>query len=113
MTKGYDLPCDAVLHTVGPIWKGGHQGEAQLLRSCYESCLALAREHSLKRLAFSAISCGAYRFPLDRAAQIALGAVAEAIRSDDEAFEEILFPCLHQKTLQAFSAALEEIRTTS
>lgn len=72
ITQGYRLAAKFVIHTVGPVWQGGHSGEDELLASCYASCLLLAEEHSLKSIAFPAISCGVYGFPVQRAADIAI-----------------------------------------
>jgi O-acetyl-ADP-ribose deacetylase len=72
ITPGFRLPARFVIHAVGPVWTGGHHGEDALLASCYETALKLAEQHALKSIAFPAISCGVYRFPMDRAAAIAL-----------------------------------------
>jgi O-acetyl-ADP-ribose deacetylase (regulator of RNase III) len=72
ITPGFRLPARYVIHTVGPVWRGGTTGEPQLLASCYRSSLALAREHRLGSIAFPAISCGIYGYPVDRAAAIAV-----------------------------------------
>jgi O-acetyl-ADP-ribose deacetylase (regulator of RNase III) len=72
ITRGYNLPAKWVIHTVGPIWRGGEANEDELLASCYRTSLALAMEYSIRTLAFPAISTGIYGFPMDRAAQIAL-----------------------------------------
>jgi O-acetyl-ADP-ribose deacetylase (regulator of RNase III) len=78
ITAGYRLPAKYVIHSVGPVWQGGHENEDALLASCYRESLRLAREHELTSIAFPAISCGAYRFPLPRAARIA----AETIHAE-------------------------------
>ncbi len=72
ITRGYRLPSRFVIHTVGPVWCGGHQGEDGLLAGCYRSCLSLAKNHGLQSIAFPAISTGAYGFPVERAAKIAM-----------------------------------------
>jgi O-acetyl-ADP-ribose deacetylase (regulator of RNase III) len=72
ITKGYRLPAKWVIHTVGPVWRDGAHGEDGLLASCYRSCLALAEEHGIRTIAFPSISTGAYGFPMDRAARIAV-----------------------------------------
>lgn len=79
MTAGYDLPARHVIHTVGPVWRGGGWGEDQLLASCYEKAIALAAEAGLSSLAFPAISTGVYAFPAERAAPIAVAAVRAAL----------------------------------
>ena len=78
ITRGYRLPARYVVHTAGPVWRGRRGGEARLLASCYRSCLQLARDHDCDRVAFPAISCGVYGYPLDEAARVSL----EAVRGD-------------------------------
>ncbi|MBR3910634.1 MAG: O-acetyl-ADP-ribose deacetylase, partial [Anaerotignum sp.] len=73
ITKGYKLKAKYVIHTPGPIWRGGKWGEADLLANCYKNCLALAKENGVKTIAFPSISTGVYRFPVDQAAKIAVG----------------------------------------
>lgn len=77
ITKGYDLPARHVIHTVGPVWKGGDRGEDDLLASAYRNSLALARQHDLTSIAFPAISTGIYGFPPDRAARIAVATIRD------------------------------------
>ncbi|OQX30411.1 MAG: O-acetyl-ADP-ribose deacetylase [Candidatus Sedimenticola endophacoides] len=89
ITPGFDLPARRVIHTVGPVWRGGGEGETHLLRSCYENCLTLARREGLGRIAFPAISTGVYGYPKHEAARIALGAMGEAVND----FEEIAACC--------------------
>jgi O-acetyl-ADP-ribose deacetylase (regulator of RNase III) len=72
LTRGYRLPARWVIHTVGPIWRGGHAGEEEVLRGCYRSCLRIARERALVTLAFPSISTGAYRYPVAEASRVAL-----------------------------------------
>jgi O-acetyl-ADP-ribose deacetylase len=79
MTRGYLLPAAHVIHAVGPVWDGGAHGEDERLASCYRSALGLARTHGFASIAFPAISCGAYRFPIERAARIAVRAVADEL----------------------------------
>lgn len=73
ITPGFHLPARHVVHTVGPIWQGGWHGEAELLAACYRNSLALAEAHGLSEIAFPAISCGVYGYPLEAAARVALG----------------------------------------
>ncbi len=82
VTRGYLLPAKYVIHTVGPVWRGGRSGEAALLSSCYTTSLALACEHHCQSIAFPAISCGVYGYPLDLAAQVSLDAVRHFLRSN-------------------------------
>ena len=80
ITKAYRLPARHIIHTVGPVWGRGLAGEADALRRCYESCLALAREHGLRSIAFPSISTGAYGYPIEQAAPIAVRAVLDSDR---------------------------------
>ncbi len=82
MTPGFHLPARHVIHTVGPVWHGGQQGEPDLLANCYRSALALAREYEIASIAFPAISCGVYGYPADAAAAIAAREVARALGED-------------------------------
>ena len=96
ITKGYRLPAKYVIHTPGPIWKGGNNGERELLASSYRSCLELAVEHGCKTVAFPSISTGVYRFPLELAAPIAVGTV-RAFLKDHPEIERVLFVCFSQQ----------------
>ena len=92
LTKGYLRPARYVIHTVGPVWNGGGHGERELLASCYVSCFEIARMHGLRSLAFPAISCGVYRFPVEEAVAIAMReTVAELAGSD--AIDQVIFAC--------------------
>jgi len=105
ITRGYRLPAKHVIHTVGPVWNGGDRGEPELLASCYRESLALARAHGLRTLAFPAISCGVYGYPLDKAVAIAVRECADALR-DEAAFERIIFACFGADALAAYETAL-------
>ncbi len=102
ITQGYNLPARHVIHTVGPVWRGGAQGEDDLLASCYRRSLEVATENGLHSIAFPAISTGVYRFPPKRAARIATGTVAEFLARDD-LLKSVVFCCF-----SADSAALHE-----
>ena len=105
LTKGYRLPARYVIHTVGPVWNGGEHGERELLASCYLSCFAIAREHGLRSLAFPAISCGVYRFPVELAVEIALRETAAALSKND-AIEQVIFACFDDVVYAAYSAVV-------
>lgn len=77
-TKAYEMPCRYIIHTVGPVWHGGKNGEDELLASCYRSCLREAAEHGIRSIAFPCISTGVYGFPRDRAARIALDVLKDS-----------------------------------
>lgn len=103
ITPGFNLPCRHIIHTVGPVWQGGDQGEAELLSACYQNCLALAHTHQLSSLAFPAISTGVYGFPKAQAAEIAVGAVrgwqADLPRA-------VIFVCFDAETQALYQALL-------
>jgi O-acetyl-ADP-ribose deacetylase (regulator of RNase III) len=101
LTSGYRLPAKYVIHTVGPVWHGGEHAERELLASCYHSCFAVAHEHNLKTLAFPAISCGIYHFPLHLAVEIAMREThAELTRSD--AIHKVIFACFGEEIYTAY-----------
>ena len=105
LTKGYRLPAKFVIHTVGPVWSGGERGEPELLKSCYQSVFRIARENGIGSLAFPAISCGVYRFPVERAVKIAIGeTVAELISGD--AIQKVVFACFGDEIFQAYQRAV-------
>ena len=106
MTRGYRLPARHVIHTVGPVWHGGRSGEPQLLASCYRRSLALALAHRLKSIAFPAISCGAYGYPLEKATAIAVSAVR--VFEGLDALEKVLFACAQRDVLAAYESVLAE-----
>jgi O-acetyl-ADP-ribose deacetylase (regulator of RNase III) len=106
ITPGFRLPATHVIHTVGPVWRGGRSGEAQLLASCYRRALELAYAHGVASIAFPAISCGAYGFPLERAIPIAIDTVRGFERLD--ALERVVFACAQDEVLAAYTRALAD-----
>ena len=106
ITKGYKLPAKHVIHTVGPVWNGGSHGEGGLLENCYRNSLALAREAGVRTIAFPAISTGVYRFPLDRAARIAVATVADELARDRGSIEKVIFCTFGAAATDAYRAAL-------
>ena len=107
LTGAYNLPCRYVIHTPGPIWKGGGHGEAELLASCYRSSLALAVEHGCRTVAFPAISAGVYGYPLAEAAAIAVNTVRD-FAARDNTLETVTFVCFLPEVKAAFDQALRE-----
>lgn len=105
ITPGFNLPAKYVIHTVGPVWQGGSQGEAVLLASCYRESLLLAAEHGIKTIAFPAISTGVYRYPLDAAARVAVRAV-EAYLAENFIIECVYLVCFNAVALQALHKVL-------
>jgi O-acetyl-ADP-ribose deacetylase len=90
ITRGYSLPARFVIHTVGPVWSGGHRGEPETLANCYRNSLRLASENELGAVAFPAISCGAYRYPIPDAARIAIETTTEFLR-ENSSIAEVMF----------------------
>ncbi len=104
MTGGYELPAKHVIHTVGPVWNGGGAREPELLASCYRASLALAHAHGIKTIAFPAISCGVYGYPLEQAVTIAVRECRAA--PVDAVFEKIIFACFDANMLALYQAEL-------
>ena len=94
ITKGYKLKARHIIHTVGPVWQGGHAHEAELLASCYRECLHLAQTHGLNSIAFPAISCGIYRYPPDQACAIAIQEI-KAFLATAETRMQVIFACFN------------------
>jgi len=105
ITPGFRLPARYVIHTVGPVWGGGERGEDRLLADCYRNSLALAHRHGLASIAYPAISTGAYGFPPNRAARIALRTVLAALE-DAAAIERVIFCCFGSESLRHHHNAL-------
>lgn len=108
ITPGFDLPAMWVIHTVGPVWQGGHAGEDEQLANCYRNSLALARMHGVTTIAFPAIGTGAYGFPMERAARIALGEVAAGM-ARDPGLARTIFALRGEEALRAHQAVFAEI----
>jgi O-acetyl-ADP-ribose deacetylase (regulator of RNase III) len=107
LTKGYRLPASHVIHTVGPIWRGGGAGEPDILAACYRSCLRIAKDLDFARIAFPAIATGIYGFPRDQAARIAIGAAIAHFAAQPTP-ETIIFVCFDGATHAAYEAALAD-----
>jgi O-acetyl-ADP-ribose deacetylase (regulator of RNase III) len=108
LTKGYRLPAKYVLHAVGPVWNGGSHNEPELLASCYRSCFELARRHNLHTLAFPAISCGIYHYPIEQAVEIALRETVKAL-SESPAIEKVIFACFGNDVFTAYQRGIKSI----
>jgi O-acetyl-ADP-ribose deacetylase (regulator of RNase III) len=108
ITTAGNLPSKFVIHTVGPIWRGGNQNEPQLLRSCYINSLKLAEENKIRTISFPSISTGVYGYPVDQASEVALKAVADYLNKSN-AFEEVVFVLFDSSTYQAYANALESL----
>jgi O-acetyl-ADP-ribose deacetylase (regulator of RNase III) len=105
LTQGYRLGAKWVIHTVGPVWRGGGRGEDELLASCYRNCLEAAVRNGIKTIAFPAISTGAYGFPVQRAAKIALSEVGAFLRKNS-AIERAIMVCFDVQTLEAYQSEM-------
>ena len=107
ITRGYRLPAKHVIHTPGPVWRGGTHGEDSLLASCYRSCLGLAVENGCKTVDFPSISTGVYAFPVERAAGIAIRTIGTFL-AEHPAIERVRMVCFDSRTKAAYDAALKE-----
>ena len=108
VSKGYRLPARWVIHTVGPIWKGGHKNEENLLASCYKNSYQAAQDLGVKTMAFPSISTGAYGFPLERATQIALDETKKFLESS-ETLTKVLFVCFGEKAYNTYQEVYKRV----
>lgn len=107
VTRGYRLKCKWVIHTVGPIWRGGTEREPELLASCYRRCLELATELGVRSIAFPSISTGAYGYPIEAAAQVATETTLLVVESHSTELELVEFVCFDEMTAQSYRKLLE------
>jgi O-acetyl-ADP-ribose deacetylase (regulator of RNase III) len=105
ITRGYRLPAKFVIHTVGPVWNGGTRGEPEQLASCYRRSLQVAVENGVRSIAFPAISCGIYGYPIEAATEIALSETAEFLRQHD-AIDQVIFACFGDDVFTAYQRTL-------
>src|SRR5579871_1199818 len=112
ITGGYKLPARHVIHTVGPVWRGGKAHEEELLANCYRNSLALAEQHGCKTVAFPAISTGIYRFPIERATPIAVAEVRQWLDAHPLP-EKVLFVCFANEVYQSYREALGDERPSA
>jgi O-acetyl-ADP-ribose deacetylase (regulator of RNase III) len=108
ITPSFRIPARYVIHTVGPVWSGGGSRERELLSSCYRSCLALAKDHDVRSVAFPAISCGAYGFPIHDAAGIAAREIAQFLRADSR-MERVVLVAFDEKLRTVLAAAVADL----
>jgi len=108
ITMGYRLPARHVIHAVGPVWNGGNHGEGALLASCYRRAIDLCRTHALRSIAFPAISTGVYRFPADRAAEIAVASTIEALK-DAPSLDRIIYCCFSNEGARLHEQAIARL----
>ena len=105
ITKGYKLPARFIIHTVGPVWRGGKNGEPELLASCYRKSLAIAEKHEMKSIAFPSISTGVYGYPIELAARVAVETACDVVRKSSK-MEEIIFCCFSPSDLDVYKSLL-------
>ena len=106
LQREYRLPAKYVVHTVGPVWRGGRSGEDELLHNCYEKPLKLAEQNGVKTIAFPSTTTGAYRFPIERSARIAVNTVRESLEKMN-AFEKVIFVCFSQADYEVYKKAMD------
>lgn len=112
ITIGGNLPAKYVIHTVGPIWRGGNRNEPELLANCYTNSLKLATENGINTISFPSISTGAYGYPLDQAAEVALMAVVDFLNKDDS-FDEVVFVLFNDMIYKSYEEALKVLAKTN
>lgn len=109
ITSGFRLPARFVIHTVGPVWSGGDNDEAQLLASCYRSCMDIAAEQGFRSIAFPAISCGVYGYPVDQAAAIAINSITDHLQNCVD-LETVYLVCFAEPVLKAYHEQFNRIK---
>ncbi len=107
LTKGYNLPCDYIIHTVGPIWNGGNKNEEKLLADCYHNSMQIALDNGIRKLAFPSISTGIYHFPVELAAKIAVHTVAGFLSENAEKFDLVEWVLFDENTEKTYEAEVE------
>lgn len=107
ITKGYDLPAKFIIHTPGPVWRGGEKGEPELLASCYRRSLELAVKNGCRSIAFPSISCGIYGYPLNQAAEIAVREVSVFLDKKPE-MEKVIFVCFSDEVYSIYNSVITD-----
>ena len=108
ITKAYNLPCDYVIHTVGPIWNGGMKNEGELLANCYYNSLKLAMENGIRTIAFPSISTGVYGYPVEKAAKVAVGTVARFLEENPKTFDLAEWVLFDDYTMKVYEGEVEK-----
>ena len=110
ITKAYNLPCDYVIHTVGPVWNGGKKNEEKLLADCYYNSMCVALENGIRTIAFPSIATGVYRFPIDLAAKIAVRTVAKFLEDNEGQFDLVEWVLFDEQTARAYEQEVDKLR---
>lgn len=110
ITKAYNLPCKYIIHTVGPIWEGGNKGEAMQLSSCYLKALELAKENHIRSIAFPSISTGAYGYPVQEAAKVAVKTLKEYLDLNPKDFDEVVLVLFDKPTKMIYDMELKRLK---
>jgi O-acetyl-ADP-ribose deacetylase (regulator of RNase III) len=108
ITKGYRLRARYVIHTVGPVWRGGGEGESGLLASCYRESLRVGADHGVTSIAFPAISTGVYGYPVEEAARVAVASVRRFLKESAHRYEEVIFCCFSKSDLSHYERCLDD-----
>ena len=109
LTKGYNLPCEYVIHTVGPVWCGGNNNEPELLANCYFNSMNVAMEHGIRSIAFPSIATGIYHFPVELAAKIAVGTVKRFLKENQGAFDLVEWVLFDDATEKAYEDEVDKL----
>lgn len=109
ITKGYNLPCDYVIHTVGSVWNGGNKNEVELLANCYFNSMKVAMEHGIRSIAFPSIATGIYHFPVELAAKIAVGTVKRFLDENEGAFDLVEWVLFDDATEKVYEAEVDKL----
>ena len=109
ITRAYKLPCKYVIHTVGPIWNWGRDNEEEMLARCYYNSLQLAKEHGIRSVAFPSISTGAYGFPVQKAAKIAVSTVAKFMEENPKSMDFVLFVLFDERTERVYDGEVDRV----
>ncbi len=109
LTKAYNLPCDYIIHTVGPVWNGGKKNEEELLASCYYNSMRVAMENGIRTIAFPSIATGIYHFPVELAAKIAVRTVVDFLKGNEDKFDMVEWVLFDENTESIYKNEVENL----